>query len=85
MFNFLSDFNRIKIILGRRRRRDIVRIVSQDSGEDAGGLDTPMDSSITFDFVVRGKIRVLSLQLFSIRLASRNSLWLILTCIILSV
>ena len=55
MFNFLSDFNRIKIILGRRRRRDIVRIVSQDSGEDAGGLDTPVDSSITFDFVVRGK------------------------------
>lgn len=82
MFNFLSDFNRIKIILGRRRRRDIVRIVSQDSGEDAGGLDTPVDSSITFDFVVRGKIRVLSLQLL---LASRNSLWLILTCIILSV
>ena len=81
MFNFLSDFNRIKIILGRRRRRDIVRIVSQDSGEDAGGLDTPVDSSITFDFVVRGKIRVLSLQLL---LASRNSLWLILTCIILS-
>ena len=82
MFNFLSDFNRIKIILGRRRRRDIVRIVSQDSGEDAGGLDTPVDSSITFDFVVRGKIRVLSLQLL---LASRNSLWLILTCSILSV
>ena len=80
MFNFLSDFNRIKIILGRRRRRDIVRIVSQDSGEDAGGLDTPVDSSITFDFVVRGKIRVLSLKLLDSQVA-----YLTCTCIILSV
>jgi hypothetical protein len=53
--SILPDFNRIKIILGRKRR-DIVRIVSQDSGEDTDISDREVDSSITFDFVIKGKI-----------------------------
>lgn len=55
LFWLFLDFNRIKIILGRRRRRDIVRIVSKESGDSVGGSDAHVASSITFDFIVRGK------------------------------
>ncbi|XP_061166124.1 sushi, von Willebrand factor type A, EGF and pentraxin domain-containing protein 1-like [Saccostrea echinata] len=52
----VEDFNRIKIILDRKRR-DIVRIISKESGKDAKISDREVESSITFDFLVRGQYR----------------------------